>query len=542
MTVDVPAHVVEGFRSLAQATSVDDAARKACVSVTTLRKALSGKPLSAAVVETLSRNAPKVREAKEFEASRGTINTPPRAKQDSYSWDIAKIRQARDDQLRGKFLLPVQLARAMRTDDALFVPRLNRLAPLSCLTAEVVGHESARGEAVKKRALASIVHSRQVLEGIAGTLVDHGIAIGYVRHFPTDDGTAVNMVLEEWPLESVEWNESRERLEARTREFTTVPIVHGDGHWIVFAKFAQFPWTQDACVLPGGLVWAAHAEGIANWAGSARSHGLSRMLGELPEGVATHDANGVLTAQAYAFVKLLADVVSGETPFGLRPTGSKTEFVSDNSTAWQVFDTLATDRAKAGARIYQGTDATLGSTGGAPGVDIATLFGVATTRVQGDIEAIERGLRTGLYEPWTAINVGDSRLAPALKYQVPDADADAKSSESAGRYKRLFDTLQGMRDQRMAVTQDMVTRVCRELGISPPIQLAPQTDTSTSTITLAPTDIAKVVRVREARQAQGLPPFGDARDEMTITELDALAQAKATATPATPNTTPVTTP
>lgn len=475
MPVNVPAQVLEGYRTLVSSTSIENAATKARVSVTTLRKALSGKQLSSATVETLSRNAPKVREAKEFEISRAVSNTPPRTKQDSYSWDIARIRQARDDQLRGKFLLPVQLARAMRTDDALFVPRLNRLAPLSCLTAEVVGHESARGDAVKKRALASIVHSRQVLEGIAGTLVDHGIAIGYVRHYPNDDGTAINMVLEEWPLESVEWNESRERLEARTREFTTVPIVHGDGHWIVFAKFAQFPWTQDACILPGGLVWAAHAEGIANWAGSAKSHGLSRLLGELPEGVATHTEAGALTDQAYAFIQLLADVVSGETPFGLKPTGSKTEFVSDNSTAWQVFDTLATDRSKAGARIYQGTDATLGSAGGAPGVDIATLFGVATTRVQGDIEAIERGLRTGLYEPWTAINVGDSRLAPSLKYQIPDADADAKSSESAGRYKRLFETITGLRGVGVQVTQQEVNRFCRELGISPAVTLTSTT-------------------------------------------------------------------
>lgn len=41
--------------------------------------------------------------------------------------------------------------------------------------------------------------------------------------------------------------------------------------------------------------------------------------------------------------------------------------------------------------------------------------------------------------------------------------------------------------------------------------------------------MAKVVRVREARGAQGLPPFGDERDDMTLPELEASAKGKADA-------------
>jgi hypothetical protein len=47
---------------------------------------------------------------------------------------------------------------------------------------------------------------------------------------------------------------------------------------------------------------------------------------------------------------------------------------------------------------------------------------------------------------------------------------------------------------------------------------------------LAPTDVAKVVRVSEARASQGLPAFGDARDNMTITELDEFMKAKSAGT------------
>lgn len=48
------------------------------------------------------------------------------------------------------------------------------------------------------------------------------------------------------------------------------------------------------------------------------------------------------------------------------------------------------------------------------------------------------------------------------------------------------------------------------------VALAEQNDAPR--IQLAPTDVAKMIRVREARAASGLSPFGDARDEQTVDE------------------------
>ena len=54
------------------------------------------------------------------------------------------------------------------------------------------------------------------------------------------------------------------------------------------------------------------------------------------------------------------------------------------------------------------------SQGGGPGIDIATLLGVSTVKVQGDLEALQRGFRTGVLEPWCAINFGDSFVGRIL--------------------------------------------------------------------------------------------------------------------------------
>jgi hypothetical protein len=358
--------------------------------------------------------------------------------------------------------------------------------------------------------------------------VDHAVAIGYNDRETNNDGTQVNFRLREWPICFTRWNNALGQLEARTIDGAWIPIRHGDGTWTVFKKFDVLPWTQDACLLPAALIWAAHAEGLGDWAGATRAHGLAKIVGMLQEGTPLTQGSGDLTPEAQAFLSLIVALANGDSPAGIAPPGSKVDFLANGSTAWQVFAELISNRERAAARVYQGTDATLGAQGGAPGVDIAALFGVASTKLQGDLECIEQGLRTGVYEPWTAINDGDSRYAPFLQYQIPDPDADAKREQVSANLYRLINAVKGMRDQKLVVDQPVVDALAQAFGVSPVPQLADVT-MQQSTIVLAPTDVAKVVRVSEARASQGLAPFGDARDNMTLTELDAYLQAKAAA-------------
>lgn len=464
----------------------------------------------------VSRALARVRTAEEF---RGSLAVrAPRSKVGPLVWDLERIRAARDAQMRGHFELPVRLAEAMRTDDALFTAYHNRIAPQSAVQAILVPQGSSRGEAVCKRAREGASAPRSVLEGIQGTLANHGLAIGYNEHVTNEDGTRVDFRLTEWPLEHVRWNESTEQLETRVRDGgAMVPIVHGDGRWVVFRKFGSAPWVQEACILPAALVWAAHGNGIKDWAAGSASHGQAKIMGELPEGVSLQSAEGELSPEAAAFLEILQDIVSGEAGAGIRPAGAKTDFLANGSTAWQVFSELIVNREKAAARIYLGTDASLGSVGGAPGVDIAILFGVASTKLQGDFQAIEQALASGFYDPWCAINFGTSQYAPRLAYQLPDPDASAKSKEAADAHDRLLDTIAKMRAQQMDVTQEVVNKLAIAYGVSPAPTLAAD-ESRAVPLTLAPTDLATVVRVREARASQGLPPFGDQRDDMTISQ------------------------
>lgn len=77
-------------------------------------------------------------------------------------------------------------------------------------------------------------------------------------------------------------------------------------------------------------------------------------------------------------------------------------------------------------------------------------------------------------------------------------------------------------DRNMRVTENSVIDMAERTGVELELLPAQTEDTSNATsIELAPTDVAKVVRVREARASQGLKPFDDERDDMTIEELSA---------------------
>jgi hypothetical protein len=463
------------------------------------------------------KRASKVRNASEFNLSRLAARLlPPPEVSSVYAWTLAEIMSARDAQMRGQFAMAVRLAASMRTDDALAVARANRLAPQRCIRVEIVPAPGARGKGPAKEAEAlygqdGVAVSPGTRADINGCLVDHGVAFAYNILTPREDGSRIDIEVRYWPIEHVRWDSWKrcfvthvgssddERISFSTEE---EPIVHGDGRWIVFSTHDHEPFKQEAAVLPGALVWARHAFAIRDWAKSSVAHGSAKVIGEMPEGVALQDAAG-LTAEAMAFAELLRAIATGDAPVGIRPAGSKTEFLTNNSTAWQIWTELVGNAEKAAARIYLGTDGTLGAAGGAPGVDISQLFGVALTKVQGDLAAITRGLQTGSIEIWCALNFGDSSLAPSRRYMIPDADADADRAATKERSEAAFAHIKGAKELGFVVDQKYVDDVSALYDVTAP-KLPEATDAKVPTIALAPTDLARVVSVNEARASAGL--------------------------------------
>lgn len=458
----------------------------------------------------------------------------PRRSQIAAQWDsVAAIQSARAQQQIGQFEIPYLLARTIRTDDAIFPARGNRLAAISAVSAGWEPAPGVRGDFIARQAKQRITVSRATIKALAGTLLDHGVAFAYITHETDPDGRWINFRVKEWCIRHVKWDDSIEEYVTNVRDGLEREVIrHGDGRWVVISKSDSEPWAEEATLLAAAIVYASHATVIRNWNRSTDTHGSSKVIGTLGEGRSTHLSDGTLTREADALITMLNDIVSNPDVFaGILPHGATAESIFDGSTNWQVFDALAGSREKAAARIYCGNDGTLGSQGGAPGVDISALFGVTSTLLQGDAEAISRAFHSGISVPWTALNFGESRHAATWYFALPDPDAEKRQAQRAGAEGRLMAAIEARKKNGLQVDQKVVDELALAMGVSPPPILAESG--KQVNVVLAPTDVAKVVTVDEARASQGLPAHPDpAKGRLFVSELEALGKAAGQSGPA----------
>ena len=456
----------------------------------------------ARVVEKLaaSKRAKVVRERGDFNLRElESIVKPPMRGAGGGSWSIEEIVAARNQQMAGRFRAAARLAESMGTDDALFVARQNRLAPTQALGVEIEPCKGGRGDKIADEAEAlfganGLSISSETMKTIRAHLVDHGVAFASINWVPRADGSRIDPILSAWPIEHVWWHEAAgcyvtavRRPECDpdpTPEQMIVPpgmsqmiepILHGNGRWVIFAKSEVLPHRLDAAVLPAAIVWARHAFANRDWVKGSASHGNAKIVGELPEGTALSDEAGNMTDEARSFLALLQGVASQDSPVGIRPHGAEMDYITNSSRAWEVWKELSENAERAAARIYNGTDGTLGAQGGAPGVDLQALFGVATAMIQGDLSCIERGAQSGLVSPWAAINFGDDKLAPTRRYTYPDPDESAIRKDFAERNAAFLAAIKAAKDAGFAATDDYVGALADKYGVPVPklLEVAP---------------------------------------------------------------------
>ena len=416
------------------------------------------------------------------------------------SWSLAEIQGTRVEQMLGQFVRPSRMAEQFHTDDALFTAHMNRLAPQALIPVEIESAKGARGDLIAAEADAlygadGVGIAAGTIKNIHSCLVDHGVAFANIVATPREDGSRVDLELHYWPIEYVRWDPVFRVFKARADPNTVqpgdippqgpkdeqygfvggywIPVIHGDGRWIIFSDYELEPFRNNAALLPAALVWARHAFALRDWARGSKSHGSAKVIGELPAGIPLQ-LNGGNSIEAEAMVSLLQSIAREDSPVGIRPAGSKIEFMTNNSTAWQVWAELIKNAEKAAARIYLGTDGTLGTQGEAPGVNMEALFGVAETKVHGDLECLSRGLNTGLIEPWCAINFGDSRLAPKRKYVIPNDNEKEVSDDYAKRNDGFYKALVDAKEAGLTLTPGYIGALARDYRVRvPELAVAP---------------------------------------------------------------------
>lgn len=126
---------------------------------------------------------------------------------------------------------------------------------------------------------------------------------------------------------------------------------------------------------------------------------------------------------------------------------------------------------------------------------------------------------------WTADNY-PGHLAPRVNYNTdPPEDKDAEIARVGALGDALGKLETGLDSIGFELSDDdgIAAMVEKHCGLK--VRRKTDTGVAVAKLDLAPTDIAKVVRVDEARASQGLPPIGDERGASMIAELGAAAPA-----------------
>lgn len=432
-------------------------------------------------------------------------------------WTEDAIVAARAAQVRGDFRNPVRLFRSLLTEPAIFSAALNRLAPHRGLPREVRSPKPLEGSAAAILAEAqafttdaSVCLAPGVVFNDFERLAIHAYSVDQIHWEGREDGSRMDPFVQPWSLENVRIDPITQKPMALTTE-GEIPIVHGDGRWIVSAESSAEPWRWGALVALA-LLWPKLSLARRDQSASAQSHGDDKWIGTLPQGIALDSEEGI--ALLVEMTKLY------ETRRAmLKPFGAEVERVEAEGTNWQIFKELLGETSRDVQRVLLGQDGTMTNSGGNY-IKSWGLFGVRNDIVEADLRIIGAAYSTGLLRPWSLINFGRwDRLEYA--WQMPDADADARRESIAQRRKDFNATITETRANGFLVDQAFVDALARELGIDPPT-LADQTPTGAEIFGYHID--SGIVLIDEVRARMGFPPLPNGAGQVTAPQAAAQSQ------------------
>jgi hypothetical protein len=386
-----------------------------------------------------------------------------------FDWTASMVRAARQSQARGDYKTPAEIFRSARTDAAVFAALLNRVAPQMVLPLEVVkgpayGHAS-RGladrvcdEARELFLGDSPALSPAVRAEINECLAVHGEAFAQnVWSFNEETGR-VDVRLESWPIEFVKHFEigpdgGRGRY-ALTFEGQWIPIVHGDGQWVHFSARELQPWYSGALMPLCGL-WDDRAWAIRYRAMNAESHGDSKWIATLPQGVkTTSDQGTALLSQVQRLNNFQRSL--------LKPFGSEVKREEATGLGWQIFREIINEDNADIFSIFIG-QAQRGDS--SQRLSKEQLFGVAQDVVEGDTNVMARGFNTGTIRPWQAKNFGRVDLVKGIAYLIPKPEQDARRDSIAKRWGSFNEIVSKSRSNGIDITDEFVGGLMSSLGL-----------------------------------------------------------------------------
>lgn len=335
-----------------------------------------------------------------------------------------------------------------------------------------------------------------------------------------------------------------------------LPITPGDGRWVLHMPGGRVgPWQHGLWRAVGrAYIRKEHALFHAdNW--EAKLANPARVA-VAPQGAAQEQKDTWFRA-------VMAWGVN--TVFGMTP-GYDVKLLESNGRGWQAFKDTVADCNNEFVIAVAGQTVTTDGGAGFSNSDVHKS--IRADLIKETAEGLAHTINTQVLPAWIIDSFGEDALAPgvvvewdvtppkdrnseasamqmtaqameqltkslaahglkldaralAISFGIPTIDTEAEGAD-AQPLALLFDvSLQAALDLAKSTglrpTAEAVRRIVEGAGVA--LEEQPTDNVAPRDLDLAQSDVARVVRASEARASQGLPPFGDERDDKTVAQL-----------------------
>jgi Protein of unknown function (DUF935) len=290
------------------------------------------------------------------------------------------------------------------------------------------------------------------------------------------------------------------------------PITPGDGRWVLGTPGGRIaPWHAGLAFAVGkAYITGEHADaGDDNW---RRKLANPARIAQAPQG-ATEPEHQAFWRQVMAW--------GYDTVFGLKP-GWEVKLLESNGQGYQSFEKAI---VRSERQIVIAIAGQVVTTDGGAGFSNADIHrSIRADLIQQTAGNLAYVVNTQILAPWAVGRWGDAAYnqLPTVEWDVSppkDLKALADSYSAAGAALKALNEGLEPYGERVDI-EDFKQRFGVKTILLPVTEARP-----VSKIDLAPTDIAAVVTVNEARASQNLPPRGDDSGQLTVVELKEQAAA-----------------
>jgi phage gp29-like protein len=434
---------------------------------------------------------------------------------DIHCWNVSTVRDAVVGHMLGQFNSSAMLVDAMLADDRVQGATNGRIKGVTkndivYEPSKLVANEAlARTVAETCQELHSEIFPESCLEDILKWTIHLGWSL---------DELVWSVRRDMWIPRLKSWHPAYSYYLLTDRRYValsqsgSIEIKPNDPKWALYTPYGSYRGWIRGAVRSISIPWLVRQFALRDWARYSEVHGLPQKKAKVPAQAPAEDKRRFFTA-----IKSLGSNASFMLPVPIGGGEWDIELLEAKDTAWKGFQGLIEQCDKSITLTVRGTNLT---------TEVQTGTGAATEAhrsedadyAKSDCLKLAEFMKTQVLRWFCLYNFGDADLAPTPVFQLDTSDKKAES-------ETLKTIVATMTELKTLGNQYNITSIAERFGIPLNPDFDPEAEQAPSVV-LAPTDVAKVVKVNEARRSSGLKdlttPDGkpDPDGELTVSAFD----------------------